>query len=317
MSHNEPLIRQLKIMEILSTSKHGLSVRQLHEKLEEEGTNISLRTARRLIYALISSGLPIQEVSTPESKEARFLLKPASSAVHNLTFSHKEVLALWLARGFVNRLPASAISKDLDSAFDKLNAVLGERPKETLSNLGTTVGFDSAPRASALPDPAIFDLLREACTSHRKLRMLYASANSNTTRERDVGPYGLQFVDGAFYLLAECMDDHKVKTFAVPRIKKATILDEPFSSAPVAPDQWFTNSFGAFRGTASQRVRLIFASHLSGYIRDRQWHSTQTIKDLDDGRVELSMNVDITPDLRRWVWGFRNDVEIVEGEFEA
>jgi hypothetical protein len=49
-------------------------------------------------------------------------------------------------------------------------------------------------------------------------------------------------------------------------------------------------------------VRVIFARALAPYIRERLWHPSRKLRDLD-GRVEMTLTVADTLEVRRWIWG--------------
>jgi predicted DNA-binding transcriptional regulator YafY len=61
-------------------------------------------------------------------------------------------------------------------------------------------------------------------------------------------------------------------------------------------------------------VRVIFARALAPYIRERLWHPSQKLRDLPDGRVEMTLTVADTLEVRRWILGYGVQAEVVEPE---
>jgi proteasome accessory factor B len=59
-------------------------------------------------------------------------------------------------------------------------------------------------------------------------------------------------------------------------------------------------------------VRVIFARALAPYIRERLWHPSQKLRDLPDGRVEMTLAVADTLEVRRWILGYGVQAEVVE-----
>jgi predicted DNA-binding transcriptional regulator YafY len=57
---------------------------------------------------------------------------------------------------------------------------------------------------------------------------------------------------------------------------------------------------------------VLFARALARYIRDRLWHPTQKFRDLDDGRLEMTLRVADTLEVRRWILGFGPEAEVLE-----
>jgi len=50
-------------------------------------------------------------------------------------------------------------------------------------------------------------------------------------------------------------------------------------------------------------VKVVFATKLARYIRERLWHPSQKFRDLTDGRLELTLHVADTLEVRRWILG--------------
>ena len=66
-------------------------------------------------------------------------------------------------------------------------------------------------------------------------------------------------------------------------------------------------------------VRVLFARSLAPYIRERLWHPSQKLRDLPDGRLEMTLTVADTLEVRRWILGYgvRAEVTAPEGLREA
>ena len=47
------------------------------------------------------------------------------------------------------------------------------------------------------------------------------------------------------------------------------------------------------------------------YIRERLWHPTQKLRDLPDGRLELTLQVADTQEVRRWILGWGAQAEVL------
>ena len=61
-------------------------------------------------------------------------------------------------------------------------------------------------------------------------------------------------------------------------------------------------------------VRVVFARGLARYIRERVWHPSQKLRDLPDGRLEMTLHVADTLEVRRWLLGFGIEAEVVAPE---
>jgi predicted DNA-binding transcriptional regulator YafY len=54
-----------------------------------------------------------------------------------------------------------------------------------------------------------------------------------------------------------------------------------------------------------------FRADQAPYVREREWHPTQTIRALPDGRVELRFRAGGTFEIMRWVLGWGDAAEVV------
>jgi predicted DNA-binding transcriptional regulator YafY len=58
-------------------------------------------------------------------------------------------------------------------------------------------------------------------------------------------------------------------------------------------------------------VVLRFSPDQAPYIREREWHPTQRLRDLRDGRLELIFRAGGTFEITRWILGWGDAVEVV------
>jgi predicted DNA-binding transcriptional regulator YafY len=94
----------------------------------------------------------------------------------------------------------------------------------------------------------------------------------------------------------------QVRTFAVDRIKSLSMTEERFE--PVESDEAvFAHSLGVHHGTPEQ-VEILFEPRIAPYLRERMWHSSQTVRDEADGRILVTLNVSNDFALRSWILSF-------------
>ena len=76
-------------------------------------------------------------------------------------------------------------------------------------------------------------------------------------------------------------------------------------------DEYLEGAWGIIRGDIVT-VKVLFARSLARYIRDRLWHPTQKFRELDSGRLEMTLRVADTLEVRRWILGFGSEAEVLE-----
>jgi predicted DNA-binding transcriptional regulator YafY len=174
--------------------------------------------------------------------------------------------------------------------LDQLPAVIGAKP-------------DLALRRSNVPQQALIARLLEATLHHRRMAMRYHSFSSARVKEYAVEPYRLVYGQGGLYLSAYVPEYREMRTFAVERIEDLSVSEDVFTPiAELVPDA-FPHSLGIHEGTPEPLV-IEFAASVAPYIRERQWHASQQLRDAPEGRVLLELNVCHDWALRAWILGF-------------
>ena len=57
-----------------------------------------------------------------------------------------------------------------------------------------------------------------------------------------------------------------------------------------------------------------FSADEAPYVREREWHASQTIDELPGGRIRLTLNVVIDWELQAWVMGFGPAARVITPE---
>jgi predicted DNA-binding transcriptional regulator YafY len=309
---NAQVSRIYMILNILEGAPHGLSTREIHERLQERGFEVEFRTVYRDLDALRSAGFPLDEKGKTDDNGTRWTLERTTKVSHYLALDASELLSLYFARSMLLPLKDTPFYRDLQSTFDKISEKLAKTSRNYLDELQSEVIFEPGPRWGLGIDPDVVDVLRSACGERQQVEFSYRGVAGGEATTKVVGPQFLYFAKGSLYFVAEDLKSKMLKTYSVPRIEAARLLADLYESDVVQPDAYFAGSFGVFRGDRPVSVRLVFNSTVAPFIKERRWHGSQSHIDRDDGRVEVSFNLGITPDLVQWVLGFGPSVEILE-----
>ena len=102
-----------------------------------------------------------------------------------------------------------------------------------------------------------------------------------------------------------------IAPLALERIRSIDVLDETFIVDPnFDPKRYKTEAFGvAWEKPSTVVVR--FRADQAPYVREREWHPTQRLRNLPDGRVELTFRAGGTFEIMRWILGWGDAVEVV------
>jgi predicted DNA-binding transcriptional regulator YafY len=263
---------------------------------------VTTRTIRRDLEALQFVGFPIYD-EVYDGKRYWLLEQKAFRRLDATGFTFAELSALYFSRTLVECLAATPFQQDVKSAFDRLAAALTPGMRTFLDRLPLVIQAKPDPGAqSASARPKEIAQLLDATLQHRRVVMRYHSFSSEREKAYTVEPSRLVFAQGALYLMAYVPEYSQVRTFAVDRIKSLSLTEERFE--PVESDEAvFAHSLGVHHGTPEQ-VEIVFEPRIAPYLRERMWHSSQTVRDEPDGRITVTLNVSNDFALRTWILGF-------------
>ena len=308
---NAQISRIYTILNILEHAPHGLSVTDLCERLNNRGFEVVKRTVYRDLDALRGSGFPLNEKGQDDDNGTRWALEKTTKVNNYLVLTARELMALYFARSMLSPLKETPFFDDLTTTFHKIEEKLSIKGKNSLEEVSKEFHFEPGAKWGLGLNPDIIETIRAACTEGQKLKVNYSSTNSQTTKDRILGPHFLYFGKGSLYLVAKDFSDGIDKTFSLPRVNQAQMLDEEFESKNINPDTYFDSAFGVYHSKNPVEVKLEFSSPISTYIKERRWHDSQRIITKENGKIELTFEVGITPELVQWVLGYGKNVKVL------
>ena len=306
MARNAEVIRQWKIVRTIESSRFGETIDGLAEM-----SGVVTRTIRRDLEALQSVGFPLYDEEVDGKKRWKLNHKPFSRlAEAGMTVS--EVSALYFSRSVLETLAGTAFGEDLRTAFAKIEAALQPSTRQFLDRLPKVLAAKPdarRPRSQGAEQVKVQRLV-EASLKHRLVDMTYHSYARDRVGEYRVEPYRVVYVAGTLYLRGWVARYGEMRTFAVGRIRRLSVLEDTFVPSHDDGDEAFGHSLGVFHGPP-QAIDLEFDRCVARYVAEREWHPTQMLTDLPNGRVRLSMRVCDDWALRAWILGFGGHVRVL------
>jgi predicted DNA-binding transcriptional regulator YafY len=315
---NSQSSRQLVIHQMLQAAgSRGLSPAEITDQLRERGYSVTKRTVHRDMEGLMAAGVPLMESGSRSAQGGvRWkvditckLSRLANSAV--LKISQNQLAGLYLAKAQLKALANNPLFAGLDHFFEQVSDLIGTRNRSLLDELAKDIHVDQSDTHIVNSDPEILDAIHAAINEKQCLSVKYKSSHSGTERIRELGPHYVYFRERSLYLVAEDLAESLLKTFAIPRMSQAQMIDKPYEGDVTTPDDHFKASFGVWRSSEAEDVGIWFARSRVQYITERKWHTSQTLTPESDGGVTLTMRVGITPQLVGWVLGFGSDAKVV------
>jgi len=265
-------------------------------------------TIYRDIRALEDAGYPIVGDDSGRLSHPR-LLPEARRHAPQLRFADSEINALlWASRQAGAKSP---FHDALSSAKVKLRAMASAKDAAAAAGIDAAVidgGYgvkDYGPHRETLMK------LVEAIVRKKQCAVEYQSPEAATAKRYQYEPYRLLAVGGGLYCVGKIPTRRDVTTLAVDRIRTLTILASGFEIDPdFDPDRYRREAFGII-WEEPMDITIRFAADQAPYVREREWHPTQVIRDRADGSIELSFRAGGMFEIVRWILGWGESAEVI------
>jgi predicted DNA-binding transcriptional regulator YafY len=296
----------VRVLGLLKTLAEGgrPNVRQLAARFKTRR-----ETIYRDLHTLEALGYPI--VGDESGRLSRPRLAPdARVTTPPVALTRKEMAALvWAVKQAGARQPFRAT---LTTAMAKLQAMAPAREgRLALALDGTIGGWDRGVKDYSALEPTILRLV-EAIVSRSRCDVEYRSPRQDRPRRFSYDPYRLLSVHGGLYCVGKVPSYTNIATLAIDRIATLELTDETFIVDPAFdPKRLETEAFGvSWENPMTVVVR--FRADQAPYVREREWHPTQMLRQRRDGRVELTIRSGGLFEMTRWILSWGDAAEVIK-----
>ena len=309
----DTLLRHWTMLRQVPRHPRKISTAELKERLTNRGYPTTLRTIQRdldkltMAFPLTSDGNKPSGWSWQE--DAALFDVPGMDTTEALTFCMVEsFLSHMLPKGCL-----SAISPHLKHAHKVLEQNEGTSLQAWPSKIRTV--HPSQPRIAADVLPEVMNTVYEALFHDRQIIGDYKPLNKET-REYVINPLGLVFRDPTIYLIG-CFGDHQnARSLPLHRFSSARMLEDGCRHLENFDlDQFLEEKF-AFPVTENAgKIKLQFHTKnkdVAQRLEESPLSEDQVIKDRDEETVTIEATVQDTHQLRSWLLGFDDQIEIVK-----
>lgn len=222
-----------------------------------------------------------------------------------------ELLALLVARKALEQYRGTPFHRQLELSFEKLTGGLKDRISFSPADELQSVSFRNIGLGRA--DLAVFNTLSGAVLRQHEVEFDYRKPGEKKSSRRRVHPYHLAHRENLWYLIAFDPERNALRTFALPRISRADAGKETFTRpADFSPEKFFASALGVLGGSGNYRVVVRFGPAVADRVREREWHESQDLRDLPDGRLQLTLHLGALPEIESWVLTWGADAEVLE-----
>lgn len=228
--------------------------------------------------------------------------------------SEEELLALAIAKNALIHYSKLPYENRLRKVFEKIINNLPEDEAPMIDDLEDKISFRFGAGRSF--DPVILDLVAKALRHKKSIKIVYYSAGKDEISERVVDPYHLENLRGDWYLFGHCHWRDAIRLFCINRIKECYLLENRFEVNPNFSHQdYIKNAFGILYASEPVDVKVQFFNLEARMVKEREWHESQEIEDLEDGSVIIKLHVTGLEEVKRWVLSSGRDARVLEPEW--
>ncbi|MBS0632829.1 MAG: WYL domain-containing protein [Verrucomicrobia bacterium] len=221
-----------------------------------------------------------------------------------------ELLALLVAQRALQQYRGTPFHRQLEVAFEKLAGGLRDRISFSPADELRAVSFKNI--GLGRTDLAVFNTLSNAVLKQQAVEFDYRKPGETKKSHRRVHPYHLANRENSWYLVGYDREREGLRTFALPRIADVDVTKETFTRPDdFSPEKFFASALGVLGGSGNYRVVIRFAPAVAERVREREWHESQEMRELPDGRLELHLHLGALMEIEQWVLGWGAAAEVV------
>lgn len=306
------LRRQWEMLASLPRYPRKITAADLKAKLDDAGYKTTKRTVERDLQTL-SQQFPL--TCDDKSKPYGWSWKQdaPSFSVPGLTVD--EALTLHLARQYLTPvLPASTL-RSLEPHFEQAGKILGEsNPPRSARRWMHKVRIVH-PGQLLLPpkiDRKAYAAITDALLRDRQIKAAYVGRDESQPRELLLHPLALVQRGPVTYLIASAFDYPDVRLYAVHRFRSAEVMDEAAKHTGFDLDAYIGSGKLGFGEGKSIKLTALVDDEIVVHLRESPLSADQILTPASDGVTRLTATVMDTPQLRWWLLGFGDGVEVLK-----
>lgn len=310
---SETLPRQWLMLSLIPRHPRKVDAATLQKGLEDQGYRVSRRTIQRDLQELSAQfALQCDERSKPFGwqwmEDAKVMDIPGMEPATALAFR--------LAEAYLQPLLPRSILRYLDPHFRRAGEVLAGVKSAGIGMWPEKVRVISRGPALLFPEakPDVQETVYQALFEERRFEARYRSREATRPAEYEVNPLGLVFRQGLIYLVCTLAEFEDIRQLALHRMSSARLLDSR-RRAPAGFDLDKYIEQGEFSYPVSGnriKLRALLAPGAAIHLYETRLSPDQRLKESPDGRVLLQATVLDTLELRWWLLGFGDGVEVLE-----
>ncbi|QIT55033.1 WYL domain-containing protein [Aquisalimonas sp. 2447] len=312
--------RQWDILCVIPHFPQSVSTLEIWQKLRDKGHSNTKRTVERDLERFLSSHFPLIKDNDGNANTWGWMRGARQTNFNIPGMGIEEALAFSLVRSFLSPvLPPSTLealephfeqAKRTIEAKERTSAPITEWPNKVVM---TTRGQSLAPPAL---NEEVVNAVYEALFLDRQLDAAYHSRRSGAVKQYVINPLGLVVRDDVIYLVCTFDDDTRIRTLPLQRMLSAQARETRASRPEDFDLEGFVNNGGmdVLVSEDPLDLRLRISNKTVAHLQETRLSENQEIDRIDDDWAELRATVPDTQQIRWWLLGLSDEVEVVAPE---
>ncbi len=306
------ILRNLIMLESIRSHHSPMSTADIHQKLQDEGYQVSLRTVQRDLDKLCEwAGIDYEE-----TVHGKLWFKGSRETDVADVVPTSDAFLLVLSEKLLRKTLPGSLSGKLDGVLNKAAATLASKHALTRWKEKVCVVSDSYPLIydEKHIDETDREVIYKCVLDEGQIKITYKSKDSESAKGYVLNPLGLIIRDQSHYLVAtKVADPEKPLLFLFHRIASA----EPAYLDIVKPktfsiETYFaTNPTGWIIGDKPEEVILKVKGYALDVLTHNKLAEDQTLEKMDDEWCKVRFSCTPTYDLISWALRYGDDVIIV------
>jgi predicted DNA-binding transcriptional regulator YafY len=310
---SETLMRQWQMLRLVPRSPSKMASMEIKQRLADEGFNVTPRTIQRDLMTF-SAIFPLR--CDDREKPYGWSWMSDADVMDIPGMDSHTALAFYLAKEHLEPLLPVGTVRHLKPHFDSARHVLDAIKTDS----GAPAWKDKVRvlhRGPKLTPPAIItdvhEEVYEALLLNRQLNLSYKSRAYDKPREYNINPLGLVLKDGLFYLVCTFGDYEDIRLLTLHRMEAARKLDIPCKIPEgFNLDAYISSGELDFAVGGDIKLKAIINKQVAFHLEERPLNADQKLTDAGDEYWTLEVTVQDTNELRWWLMGFGENVEVLE-----
>ncbi|MDQ7003372.1 MAG: WYL domain-containing protein [Ghiorsea sp.] len=310
---SDTVMRQWQMLRMVPRSPSKIGATDIKQGLADEGFEVTQRTIQRDLEKF-SSIFPLE--CDDRSKPFGWSWSKDSGTLDIPGMDSHTALAFYLAEQHLAPILPRETVKQLAPHFLTARNMLNKLQTET----GATAWADKVRVLRQGPDLSTPDVLPEvqhevytALLFNRRLEVEYKARGAKKVKKYTITPLGLVLKNSIFYLPCTIGEYTDIRLLTLHRLSSATKRDMPaMIPEDFNLDDYIASGELSFEVGSKVTLKAIVSRDVAFHLRERQLHPKQKLTAQSDGSYLLEAKVLETSDLRFWLRGYDEAIEILE-----